>query len=48
MVAPRVVAKGQGFIALKIIALAQEAGVPQVENPVARLSRASASTRGSW
>ncbi|MBW1991792.1 MAG: flagellar biosynthesis protein FlhB [Deltaproteobacteria bacterium] len=34
MVAPRVVAKGQGFIALKIIALAQEAGVPQVENPV--------------
>jgi flagellar biosynthesis protein FlhB len=32
MVAPQVVAKGQGFIALKIIALAQEAGVPLVEN----------------
>jgi flagellar biosynthetic protein FlhB len=32
MIAPRVVAKGQGFIALKIIALAQEAGVPLVEN----------------
>ncbi len=32
MVAPQVVAKGQGFIALKIIALAQEAGVPRVEN----------------
>ncbi|MDI6852514.1 MAG: flagellar biosynthesis protein FlhB [Deltaproteobacteria bacterium] len=32
MLAPRVVAKGQGFIALKIIALAQEAGVPRVEN----------------
>jgi flagellar biosynthetic protein FlhB len=37
MVAPRVVAKGQGFIALKIIAMAQEAGVPRVENrPLAR------------
>jgi flagellar biosynthetic protein FlhB len=32
MLAPQVVAKGQGFIALKIIALAQEAGVPRVEN----------------
>ena len=32
MIAPEVVAKGQGFIALKIIALAQEAGVPRVEN----------------
>jgi flagellar biosynthetic protein FlhB len=32
MIAPQVVAKGQGFIALKIIALAQEAGVPRVEN----------------
>ena len=32
MIAPQVVAKGQGFIALKIIALAQEAGVPLVEN----------------
>jgi len=32
MLAPEVVAKGQGFIALKIIALAQEAGVPLVEN----------------
>jgi flagellar biosynthetic protein FlhB len=37
MVAPMVVAKGQGFIALKIIAMAQEAGVPRVENrPLAR------------
>lgn len=33
MVAPQVVAKGQGFVALKIMALAQEAGVPRVENP---------------
>ena len=32
MVAPQVVAKGRGFIALKIIAVAQEAGVPRVEN----------------
>lgn len=32
MIAPKVVAKGQGFIALKIISLAQEAGVPRVEN----------------
>jgi flagellar biosynthetic protein FlhB len=32
MIAPQVVAKGQGFVALKIIALAQEAGVPRVEN----------------
>lgn len=32
MVAPQVVAKGRGFVALKIIALAQEAGVPRVEN----------------
>lgn len=32
MLAPQVVAKGQGFVALKIIALAQEAGVPRVEN----------------
>ncbi len=32
MIAPQVVAKGQGFIALKIIARAQEAGVPLVEN----------------
>jgi flagellar biosynthetic protein FlhB len=32
MIAPEVVAKGRGFVALKIIALAQEAGVPQVEN----------------
>ncbi len=32
MVAPQVVAKGRGFIALKIIAIAQEAGVPRVEN----------------
>ncbi|MBI5063435.1 MAG: EscU/YscU/HrcU family type III secretion system export apparatus switch protein, partial [Desulfatitalea sp.] len=30
--APQVVAKGRGFIALKIIALAQDAGVPRVEN----------------
>lgn len=32
MAAPQVVAKGRGFIALKIIAVAQEAGVPRVEN----------------
>jgi flagellar biosynthetic protein FlhB len=32
MVAPQVVAKGRGFVALKIIAIAQEAGVPRVEN----------------
>jgi flagellar biosynthetic protein FlhB len=32
MVAPQVVAKGRGFVALKIIALAQNAGVPRVEN----------------
>jgi flagellar biosynthetic protein FlhB len=32
MIAPHVAAKGQGFIALKIISLAQEAGVPVVEN----------------
>ncbi len=32
MVAPQVVAKGRGFIALKIIAVAEEAGVPRVEN----------------
>jgi len=32
MLAPQVVAKGQGFVALKIIALAQEAGVPRLEN----------------
>ncbi len=32
MIAPQVVAKGRGFIALKIIALAREAGVPRVEN----------------
>jgi flagellar biosynthetic protein FlhB len=32
MVAPQVVAKGRGFVALKIIALAQDAGVPRVEN----------------
>ena len=32
MLAPQVVAKGRGFIALKIIAVAQEAGVPRVEN----------------
>ncbi|MDD2902648.1 MAG: flagellar biosynthesis protein FlhB [Syntrophales bacterium] len=32
MVAPQVVAKGRGFIALKIIALAQEVGVPLVQN----------------
>jgi flagellar biosynthesis protein FlhB len=37
MIAPQVVAKGRGFVALKIIALAQEAGVPRVENrPLAR------------
>lgn len=32
MVAPRVVAKGQGFVALKIMALAQESAVPMVQN----------------
>ena len=32
MIAPQVVAKGRGFVALKIIALAQENGVPRVEN----------------
>jgi flagellar biosynthetic protein FlhB len=32
MIAPQVVAKGQGFVALKIMALAQEAGVPLVHN----------------
>jgi flagellar biosynthetic protein FlhB len=32
MIAPQVVAKGRGFVAMKIIALAQEAGVPCVEN----------------
>ncbi|MFZ5450952.1 MAG: flagellar biosynthesis protein FlhB [Thermodesulfobacteriota bacterium] len=32
MTAPQVVAKGRGFIALKIIALAQEVGVPLVQN----------------
>ncbi len=32
MMAPQVVAKGRGFIALKIVALAQEARVPVVEN----------------
>jgi len=32
MIAPEVVAKGRNFVALKIIALAQEAGVPRVEN----------------
>jgi flagellar biosynthetic protein FlhB len=32
MAAPQVVAKGQGFVAQKIIALAREAGVPRVEN----------------
>ncbi|RJR40850.1 MAG: flagellar biosynthesis protein FlhB [Deltaproteobacteria bacterium] len=31
MTAPLVVAKGRGFIALKIIAIAQETGVPRVE-----------------
>jgi flagellar biosynthetic protein FlhB len=37
MIAPQVVAKGRGFVALKIIALAKEAGVPRVENrPLAR------------
>jgi|UniRef100_A0A7V6DNL2 flagellar biosynthetic protein FlhB len=37
MIAPQVVAKGRGFVALKIIALAQEFGVPRVENrPLAR------------
>lgn len=33
MEAPRVLAKGQGFLALRIRELAQEAGVPVVENP---------------
>lgn len=33
MIAPQVVAKGQGFVALKIMALAQEAGVPLVRKP---------------
>ncbi len=32
MVAPRVVAKGQGFVALKIMALAHEAKIPMVQN----------------
>uniref|UniRef100_A0A7C3UY96 Flagellar biosynthetic protein FlhB n=1 Tax=Desulfobacca acetoxidans TaxID=60893 RepID=A0A7C3UY96_9BACT len=32
MMAPQVVAKGRGFVAQKIIALAREAGVPRVEN----------------
>jgi flagellar biosynthetic protein FlhB len=32
MIAPEVVAKGRGFVALKIITLAQDAGVPRVEN----------------
>jgi flagellar biosynthetic protein FlhB len=32
MVAPQVVAKGRGFVALKIIDVAREAGVPVVEN----------------
>ena len=32
MIAPLVVAKGRGFVALKIMALAREAGVPRVEN----------------
>lgn len=32
MVAPQVVAKGRGFVALKIIALALDSGVPRVEN----------------
>ncbi len=32
MIAPQVVAKGRGFVARKIIALALEAGVPRVEN----------------
>jgi flagellar biosynthesis protein FlhB len=32
MVAPTVVAKGRGFVAQKIMALAREAGVPRVEN----------------
>jgi flagellar biosynthetic protein FlhB len=32
MIAPQVGAKGRGFMALKIIAVAQEAGVPRVEN----------------
>jgi|UniRef100_A0A7C5EM34 flagellar biosynthetic protein FlhB len=32
MIAPQVVAKGRGFVALKIIALAKEANVPLVEN----------------
>jgi flagellar biosynthetic protein FlhB len=33
MVAPRVVAKGKGFVALRIRELAREHGVPIVENP---------------
>jgi len=33
MPAPRVLAKGQGFVALRIRELAQEAGIPVVENP---------------
>lgn len=33
MVAPQVVAKGKGYIALKIVALAEAAGVPKVANP---------------
>lgn len=33
MVAPRVVAKGRGFVALRIRELAREHGVPIVENP---------------
>jgi flagellar biosynthetic protein FlhB len=37
MTAPRVVAKGAGFVALRIREIAREAGVPIVENrPVAR------------
>lgn len=32
MPAPQVVAKGQGFVALKIMALAQEAGVAMIQN----------------
>lgn len=32
MIAPQVVAKGRGFVALRIIALALEAGIPRVEN----------------
>ena len=33
MIAPQVVAKGQGYLALKIIALAQTSGVPRIEKP---------------